>query len=215
MTSIPISATLPRSRAMLANMTTTSVPFTFRDGMTMLELLECLKSDMLSLQNDFNDLSGGITNQFNQQLDEIQQNFETTTKQIENTRKELIRLIKDATGEGGIVPNPVYGMDANVGKAIADIYDNTRYYGLFWADYDNMELTAAEYDAVGMTARRYDLNASRVLNPVPGDYGGRDDFWSALAPKPSEPQKNTFLTESAADATYMKLNPTANSFDKQ
>ncbi len=53
------------------------------------------------------------------------------------------------------------------------MYDNSRIHGLFFNDYDNMQLTAQEYDGLTLGAREYDLRATAVDNCVPGDFPGR------------------------------------------
>lgn len=190
----------------------TSVPFTYRDGITTLELIECVKRNLDILQSEFN----GVVDEVNKTLsgvdDSLNNVLVTMSAELESLRTELIRLINEAQGSG-VYSNVVYGNDTSALQIMGDVYDNTRYYGLFALDYDSMEISALDYDMLEAPARRYDLQGSRKLNPVLGDFTGREDFWTMLPTQPDVPQYEPFATKKYVDDNFMTVNPTVDQFD--
>lgn len=172
-------ATTPRS---VPRRVPTSVPFTYRDGITTLELIECLRRNLDSLQNDLNNAIKDINNEVGGFEGELQAAVARMEANLKQLRSELIQLINESQG-AGVFYGAAYGTTKPIPQIIGDVYDNTRYYGLFAKDYDEMEVSALDYDTLEMSARRYDLQGSRELNPVLGDFKGRGDFWATLPPK--------------------------------
>lgn len=190
----------------------TSVPFTYRDGITTLELIECVKRNLNLLQSEFN----GVVDEVNKTLsgvdDSLNNALDTMSAELESLRVELIRLINEAQGSG-VYSNVVYGNDTSALQIMGDVYDNTRYYGLFARDYDSMEISALDYDTLETPARRYDLQGSRKPNTVLGDFTGREDFWAMLPAQPGIPQYEPFATKKYVDDNFMTVNPTVDQFD--
>lgn len=153
----------------------TSVPFTYRDGVTTLQLIECIRCNLDGLQSDFN----ALVEQVNQSIADnnaiVQQIADNLVKQMAVLREELIQLIEQSQSTG-LSWSPAYGKQDALQTVLDGMYDNTRNHALFWADYDNMELEASMYDALGLTAREYDLHATAVDNCVPGDFPGSSQF---------------------------------------
>lgn len=172
-------ATIPRS---VPRRVPTSVPFTYRDGITTLELIECLRRNLDSLQNDLNDAVKDVNDEVEGVEGELQAAVDRMDSNLKQLRSELIQLINESQG-AGVFYGSAYGTAKPVPQIIGDVYDNTRYYGLFARDYDAMEISALDYDTLETSARRYDLQGSRRLNPVLGDFKGREDFWATLPPK--------------------------------
>ena len=153
----------------------TSVPFTYRDGVTTLQLIEDIRCNLDGLQSDFNTLVEQVNQSITNNNATVRQIADNLVKQMAILREELIQLIKQSQSTG-LSWSPAYGKQDALQTVLDGMYDNTRNHALFWADYDNMELEASIYDALGLTAREYDLRATAVDNCVPGDFPGRSQF---------------------------------------
>ena len=153
----------------------TSVPFTYRDGVTTLQLIEDIRCNLDGLQSDFNTLVEQVNQSITNNNATVQQIADNLVKQMAILREELIQLIKQSQSTG-LSWSPAYGKQDALQTVLDGMYDNTRNHALFWADYDNMELEASIYDALSLTAREYDLRATAVDNCVPGDFSGRLQF---------------------------------------
>lgn len=153
----------------------TSVPFTYRDGLTTLQLIECIRCNLDGLQSDFNTLVEQVNQSITDNNATVQQIADSLVEQMAILREELIRLIKQSQSTG-MAWSPVYGRQDALQTVLDGMYDSTRNHALFWSDYDNMGLQAFVYDALELTARDYDLRATAVDNCVPGDFPGRSQF---------------------------------------
>lgn len=191
----------------------TSVPFTYRDGLTTLQLIECVRCNLDDLQADFNMLVEQVNQSIADNNATVRQIADNLIRQIAVLREELIRLIKQSQSTG-VAWSPVYGRQDALQTVLDGIYDNTRNHALFWGDYDNMALEATVYDALGLSARDYDLRATAVDNCVPGDFPGRSQFPYGKSIPGGEPA-DIYLTRSDADARYVERNPTAANFDRK
>ena len=202
-------ATIPR---LIPRRVPTSVPFTYRDGITTLELIECLRCNLDSVQNDLNNAIKDINNEVGGFEGELQAAVARMDSNLKQLRSELIQLVNESQG-AGVFYGAAYGTTKPIPQIIGDVYDNTRYYGLFAKDYDEMEISALDYDTLETSARRYDLQGSRKLNPVLGDFKGREDFWATLPTQPEAPQYKPFVTKEYVDDNFMPVNPTVEQFD--
>lgn len=153
----------------------TSVPFTYRDGLTTLQLIECIRCNLDGLQSDFNTLVEQVNQSITDNNAAVQLIADNLVKQMALLREELIRLIEQSQSTG-LAWSPVYGKQDALQTVLDGMYDNTRNHALFWSDYDDMGLQAFVYDALELTARDYDLRATAVDNCVPGDFPGRSQF---------------------------------------
>lgn len=153
----------------------TSVPFTYRDGLTTLQLIECIRCNLDGLQSDFNTLVEQVNQSITDNSTTVQKIADNLVNQMAILREELIRLIEQSQATG-LAWSPVYGKQDALQTVLDGMYDNTRNHALFWADYDDMALEASMYDALGLSARDYDLRATAVDNCVPGDFPGRSQF---------------------------------------
>lgn len=189
----------------------TSVPFTYRDGLTTLQLIECVRCNLDGLQSDFNTLVEQVNQSITDNNTAVQQIADNLVKQMALLREELIRLIEQSQSTG-LAWSPVYGRQDALQTVLDGMYDNTRNHALFWSDYDNMGLQAFIYDALGLTARDYDLRATAVDNCVPGDFPGRLQFPYGKSIPEGEPA-DVYLTQDGADAKYVRRNPTVANFE--
>lgn len=191
----------------------TSVPFTYRDGVTTLQLIEDIRCNLDGLQSDFNTLVEQVNQSITDNNATVQQIADNLVKQMAILREELIQLIKQSQSTG-LSWSPAYGKQDALQTVLDSMYDNTRNHALFWADYDNMELEASMYDALGLPAREYDLRATAVDNCVPGDFPGRSQFPYGRSIPEGKPA-DIYLTRGDADSMYVQRNPTAQNFDNK
>lgn len=208
---MPVNALIPRTYPLVR--IPTSVPFTYRDGLTTLQLIECIRCNLDDLQSDFNTLIEQVNQSIADNNNTIQQIADNLVKQMAMLREELIQLIEQSQTTG-LAWSPVYGKQDALQTVLDGMYDNVRNHGLFWKDYDGMELEASMYDALGLSAREYDLRATAVDNCVPGDFPGRSQFPYGKSIPEGEPA-DIYLTKGDADATYVQRNPTADNFDSK
>lgn len=209
---VAINALIPRQR--LFDGAPTSVPFTYRDGLTTLQLIECLRHNLDILQCDLSRLEE-YTTDFKTSIDKtLADTVAQVNKSMSALRAELLALI-DEMKQQGVATSPVYGVTQPLGDVLGGMYDNARNHGLFWGDYDDMQLTAQEYDGLTLKAREYDLRATAVDNCVPGDFPGRSQFPYGKSMPENPPADMAFITQSEADARYVERNPTANNFDEK
>lgn len=206
---VAINALTPRQR--LFGGVPTSVPFTYRDGLTTLQLIECVRCNLDGLQSDFNTLVEQVNQSITDNNAAVQQIADNLAEQVTILREELIRLIKQSQSTG-LSWSPAYGKQDALQTVIDGMYDNTRNHALFWSDYDNMGLQAFVYDALELTARDYDLRATAVDNCVPGDFPGRSQFPYGKSIPEGDPA-DVYLTQDSADAKYVRRNPTVANFE--
>ena len=207
-----INALIPRQH--LFDGVPTSVPFTYRDGLTTLQLIECLRRNLDSLQCDLSKLEDATTDLAASVDKTLADTVTQLNKEMASLRAELLALIHEMEQQG-VATSPVYGTTQPLGDVLGDMYDNSRNHGLFWGDYDGMRLTAQEYDGLTLGAREYDLRATAVDNCVPGDFPGRSQFPYGKSMPENPPADMSFITQTEADARYVERNPTADNFDRK
>ena len=208
---VPINALIPRQR--LFDGVPTSVPFTYRDGLTTLQLIECLRCNLDALQSDFNTLVESVNAAIDANNQDIKNLADNLLRQMAALREELIKLIEQSQVTG-LAWSPAYGRQDALQTVLDGMYDNTRNHALFWSDYDNMALEASTYDALGLSAREYDLRATAVDNCVPDDFPGRSQFPYGRSIPEGEPA-DIYLTRGDADSMFVRRNPTAQNFDSK
>lgn len=209
---VDINALIPRRR--LFDGVPTSVPFTYRDGLTALQLIECLKHNLDTLQCDLSRLEDATTDLATSVDKALANAVAQLNQDMTSLRAEMLALIHEMEQQGAAT-SPVYGITQPLGQVLGGMYDNSRNHGLFWGDYDAMQLTAQEYDGLTLGAREYDLRATAVDNCVPGDFPGRSQFPYGKSMPENPPADMSFITQSEADARYVERNPTADNFDKK
>lgn len=207
-----INALIPRQH--LFDGMPTSVPFTYRDGLTTLQLIECLRHNLDIIQRDLSTLEKTTADL----AESVDKALADTVTQLNGAmaalRAELLALIHEMEQQG-VATSPVYGTIQPLGDVLGGMYDNLRNHGLFWGDYDNMRLTAQEYDGLSLKAREYDLKATAVDNCMPGDFPGRSQFPYGKSMPENPPADMAYITQSEADARYVERNPTADNFDRK
>lgn len=209
---VAINSLIPGQR--LFDGVPTSVPFTYGDGLTTLQLIECLRRNLDILQCDLSKLERTTADLAASMDKALADAVAQLNKEMAALRAELFALIHDMEQQG-VATSPVYGAAQPLGQVLGGMYDNSRNHGLFWGDYDDMRLTAQEYDGLALGAREYDLKATAVDNCVPGDFPGRSQFPYGKSMPENPVADMAFLTQSEADARYVERNPTADNFDRR
>ena len=209
---IATNALIPRQR--LFDGVPTSVPFTYRDGLTTLQLIECLRHNVDILQCDLSKLEEATTDLTISVDKALADTVAQINKAMSDLRAEMLALIHEMEQQG-VATSPVYGTTQPLGEALGGMYDNARNHGLFLGDYDDMRLTAQEYDGQTLGARENDLKATDVDNCIPGDFPGRSQFPYGKSMPENPPADMAYITQTEADARYVERNPTADNFDKK
>ena len=207
-----INALVPRQR--LFDGMPTSVPFTYRDGLTTLQLIECLRHNLDIIQRELSKVEEAMADLAASTDKALTDAVAQLNQDMAALRAELLSLIHEMEQQGAAT-SPVYGITQPLGDVLGGMYDNSRIHGLFFGDYDKMQLTAQEYDGLTLNAREYDLRATAVDNCVPGDFPGRSQFPYGRSMPENPPADMSFITQSEADARYVERNPTADNFDKK
>ena len=192
----------------------TSVPFTYRDGLTTLQLIECLRHNLDIIQRELSKVEEAMADLAASTDKALADSVAKLNQDMAALRAELLSLIHEMEQQG-VATSPVYGTTQPLGDVLGGMYDNSRDHGLFLGDYDAMRLTAQEYDGLALGAREYDLRATAVDNCVPGDFPGRSQFPYGKSMPENPPADMSFITQSEADARYVERNPTANNFDSK
>lgn len=209
---VAINALIPRQH--LFDGIPTSVPFTYRDGLTTLQLIECLRHNLDTLQCDLSKLEDATADLATSVNKDLADTVAQLNKNMAELRAELLAMIHEMEQQG-VATSPVYGTTQPLGDVLGGMYDNSRNHGLFWGDYDAMQLTAQEYDGLTLGAREYDLRATAVDNCVPGDFPGRSQFPYGKSMPENPVADMAYITQSEADARYVERNPTADNFDSK
>lgn len=207
-----INALVPRQR--LFDGIPTSVPFTYRDGLTTLQLIECLRHNLDIIQRELGKVEEAMADLAASTDKALADSVAQISQDMAALRAELLSLIHEMEQQG-VATSPAYGTTQPLGDVLGGMYDNSRNHGLFWGDYDAMRLTAQEYDGLTLGAREYDLRATAVDNCVPGDFPGRSQFPYGKSMPENPPADMSFITQSEADARYVERNPTADNFDRK
>lgn len=192
---------------------TTVQPFSYRDTLTVLGYVQEVAEHLDQLRERLNNLAKDTNAAIDGNNQNIKNMADNLLKQMAALREELIRLIEQSQVTG-IAWSPVYGKQDALQSVLDGMYDNVRNHGLFWGDYDNMQLEASMYDALGLSAREYDLRATAVDNCVPGDFPGRSQFPYGKSISEGKPA-DIYLTEGDADAKYVQRNPMVSNFENR
>ena len=209
---VTVNALIPRQR--LFDGVPTSVPFTYRDGLTTLQLIECLRHNLDVIQRELSKVEEAMADLAASTDKALADSVAQLNQDMASLRAELLSLIHEMEQQG-VATSPAYGTTQPLGDVLGGMYDNSRNHGLFWGDYDAMQLTAQEYDGLTLVAREYDLRATAVDNCVPGDFPGRSQFPYGKSMPENPVVDMSFITQSEADARYVERNPTANNFDSK
>lgn len=183
-----------------------SQPFTMRDGMSYLEILERIRRGLETIQDEWTEYLRKITKwgiDTETAWSRFQEQYKTDFAEL---RRELIDLIQEAGQTGNIIVwSPVYGRQVPLQKALDDIYDADRVHGLFAADFDSLNLSPAFFDALKVEPRKFDMHSVHLVNAVRGDITADDILWL-------NPEQPTTPDEQHLARIFLRRNPTAGTF---
>lgn len=170
-----IDATTPRYAVPVG--VSTSVPFTYRDGLTTLQLIECLRHNLSIVQSQANQLAN--------QLDGYEQSNEQDKNAIRDMLNDIQQQIDDINGRLGDlnivndVWNVTKGRYTDSRTAMRDTYRELAVFGARVNQIANLTVneladhTVNEVSAVGNYTIFKD-NKPRVTNPRTGEpYDGQ------------------------------------------
>lgn len=133
-----------------------------------------------------------------------------TRAHIDTEVKKLYDYINDYVPNNMEVLNPVRGYRTSLNQALADIYDNLRYYALTCKEFDSLNLTCAEFDGLSINCSEFDLYGAKKFrvdinlymhNPFTGKYVFYQDVINQLA----ELHFNNPITASEFDALLLTV----------
>lgn len=183
-----------------------SQPFTMRDGMSYLEILERIRRGLETIQDEWVEYLRKVTKwgmDTETAWSRFQEQYKTDFAEL---RRELIDLIQEAGQTGNIIVwSPAYGRQVPLQKALDDIYDADRVHGLFAADFDSLNLSPAFFDALKVEPRKFDMHSVHLVNAVRGDISADDIIWL-------NPEQPTSPDEQHLARIFLRRNPTAGTF---
>lgn len=113
-----------------------------------------------------------------------------TIAHIDTEVKKLYDYINDYVPNNMEVLNPVKGYRTSLNQALADMYDNLRYYALTCNEFDSLNLTCTEFDNLLLSCTEFDLYGAKrfrvdsnlyMHNPFTGEYVFYQDVIYQLA----------------------------------
>ena len=84
-----------------------------------------------------------------------------TRAHIDTEVKKLYGYINDYVPDNMEVLNPVRGYRTSLNQALADMYDNLRYYALTCNEFDLLNLSCAEFDGLSINCTEFDLYGAK------------------------------------------------------
>lgn len=149
----------------------TVTPFTYKDGLTYLKVLEGIRESLnetISVVNKNANSISGLEDNIAELLIDLNEKLVAQQKALDDAlivmRQELESMIS-SSHEIGTLFDPTDGNRAKPADVVMSrVFDNLRYFAYFAPQYDEQELTCLEYEALNLTARKYDLSPDRSDN---------------------------------------------------
>ena len=113
-----------------------------------------------------------------------------TRAHIDTEVKKLYDYINDYVPNNMEVLNPVRGYRTSLNQALADMYDNLRYYALTCNEFNSLNLTCTEFDGLSINCTEFDLYGAKKFrvdsnlymhSPFTGEYVFYQDVINQLA----------------------------------
>lgn len=142
------------------------------------------------LDNKINDVQNDLIKRINKLNVLIYQLNSDTRNYIDSEVTKLYEYIKLYVPDNIKVLNPVKGYYTGLNQALADMYDNLRYYALTCNEFDSLNLSCTEFDNSLLSCTEFDLyGAKRFIvdsnlymhNPFTGEYVFYQDVINQLA----------------------------------
>ena len=197
-------------RPLFPNVSTTQ-PYNFRNGVSMLQLIEQLSAAGKELASEWADWQLSAK-EWGDGIDQAWADFETKyANDFTNLREQLVALIQQAANNDNIlVWSPAYGNYVPLQRAIEDIYDADRYHGLFVKDFESLNLHPADFDALNVDPREFDLYSTGKINAIQGTINSGDIRWLNPNTPPMTPEQtelaNIFVVRNPDAATFSNGN---------
>lgn len=133
-----------------------------------------------------------------------------TRAHIDTEVKKLYNYINEYVPNNMEVLNPVKGYRTSLNQALADIYDNLRYYALTCNEFDSLNLTCTEFDELSINCTEFDLYGAKrfrvdsnlyMHDPFTGEYV----FYQDVIYKLAELHFDNPITASEFDALLLTV----------
>lgn len=133
-----------------------------------------------------------------------------TRAHIETEVKKLYDYINDYVPNNMEVLNPVRGYRTSLNQALADIYDNLRYYALTCNEFDSLNLSCTEFDGLSINCTEFDLYCAKKFRVdsnlyMHDPFTGKYVFYQDIIYKLAELHFNNPITASEFDALLLTV----------
>ena len=133
-----------------------------------------------------------------------------TKAHIDTEVKKLYDYINDYVPNNIEVLNPVKGYRTSLNQALADMYDNLRYYALTCNEFDSLNLSCTEFDNLLLSCTEFDLYGAKRFRVdsnlyMHDPFSGKYVFYQDVIYKLAELHFNNPITASEFDALLLTV----------
>lgn len=133
-----------------------------------------------------------------------------TRAHIDTEVKKLYDYINDYVPNNMEVLNPVKGYRTSLNQALADMYDNLRYYALTCNEFDSLNLSCTEFDNLLLSCTDFDLYGAKRFRVdsnlyMHDPFSGKYVFYQDVIYKLAELHFNNPITVSEFDALLLTV----------
>lgn len=133
-----------------------------------------------------------------------------TRAHIDTEVKKLYDYINDYVPNNMEVLNPVKGYRTSLTQALADMYDNLRYYALTCNEFDSLNLSCTEFDNLLLSCTEFDLYGAKRFRVdsnlyMHDPFSGKYVFYQDVIYKLAELHFNNPITVSEFDALLLTV----------
>lgn len=133
-----------------------------------------------------------------------------TRAHIDTEVKKLYDYINDYVPNRMEVLNPVKGYRTSLNQALADMYDNLRYYALTCNEFDSLNLSCTEFDNLLLSCTEFDLYSAKRFRVdsnlyMHDPFSGKYVFYQDIIYKLAELHFNNPITVSEFDALLLTV----------
>lgn len=133
-----------------------------------------------------------------------------TRAHIDTEVKKLYDYINDYVPNNMEVLNPVRGYRTSLNQALADMYDNLRYYALTCNEFDSLNLTCTEFDGLSINCTEFDLYGAKRFRVdsnlyMHDPFTGKYVFYQDVIYKLAELHFDNPITASEFDALLLTV----------
>lgn len=133
-----------------------------------------------------------------------------TRAHIDTEVKKLYDYINDYVPNNMEVLNPVKGYRTSLNQALADMYDNLRYYALTCNEFDSLNLSCTEFDNLLLSCTEFDLYGAKRFRVdsnlyMHDPFSGKYVFYQDVIYKLAELHFNNPITVSEFDALLLTV----------